>query len=70
MSRLRSHLEQAGGFLVQNAPSGRPLEFLLQEMNREANTISNKASDALISHLIIHLIAELEKLREQVQNVE
>lgn len=70
MSRLRSHLEQAGSFLAQDAPSGRPLEFLLQEMNREANTISAKASDALVSQLIIHFKAELEKLREQVQNVE
>jgi uncharacterized protein (TIGR00255 family) len=70
MSRLRSHLDQVGVFLAQDGPSGRPLDFLLQEMNREANTISAKASDALISHLIINLKAELEKLREQVQNVE
>ncbi len=69
-SRLRSHLEQVQTFLVQDAPSGRPLDFLLQEMNREANTISAKASDAPISHLSINLKAELEKLREQVQNVE
>jgi len=69
-SRLRSHLEQVQVFLVQDAPSGRPLDFLLQEMNREANTISAKASDASISHLTINLKAELEKLREQVQNVE
>jgi uncharacterized protein (TIGR00255 family) len=69
-SRLRSHLEQVQVFLDQAAPSGRPLDFLLQEMNREANTISAKASDALISHLIINLKAELERLREQVQNVE
>ena len=69
-SRLRSHLKQVQTFLVQDAPSGRPLDFLLQEMNREANTISAKASDASISHLTINLKAELEKLREQVQNVE
>ncbi len=70
MSRLRSHLDQVEVFLSQAGPSGRPLDFLLQEMNREANTISAKASDALISHLIINLKAELEKVREQVQNVE
>ena len=69
-SRLQSHLKQVQVFLAQEAPSGRPLDFLLQEMHREANTISAKASDALISHLIINLKAELEKLREQVQNVE
>ncbi len=69
-SRLRSHLEQVQTFLVQDAPSGRPLDFLLQEMHREANTISAKASDASLAHLIINLKAELEKLREQVQNVE
>jgi uncharacterized protein (TIGR00255 family) len=69
-SRLGSHLKQVQTFLVQDAPSGRPLDFLLQEMNREANTISAKASDASISHLTINLKAELEKLREQVQNVE
>ena len=68
--RLRSHIQQAQDLLIQDSPSGRPLDFLLQEMNREANTISAKASDALISHHVIGLKMELEKVREQVQNVE
>jgi uncharacterized protein (TIGR00255 family) len=68
--RLQSHLQQARDLLVRDSPSGRPLDFLLQEMHREANTISSKASDAPISHQVIELKMELEKLREQAQNVE
>ena len=70
VARLQSHLQQAQGLLIQDSPSGRPFDFLLQEMHREANTISAKASDAPISHQIIGMKMELEKLREQVQNVE
>jgi len=69
-TRLQSHLDQAQDLLSQESPSGRSLDFLLQEMNREANTISAKASDASISHRVIEVKMELERLREQVQNVE
>ncbi|MDH7499673.1 MAG: YicC family protein [candidate division NC10 bacterium] len=68
--RLQSHLDQAQDLLAQESPAGRSLDFLLQEMNREANTISAKASDALICHRVIEVKTELERLREQVQNVE
>ena len=68
--RSRSHLNQFEQYLDEGEPVGRRLEFLLQEMNREANTISSKASDADISATVVEVKAELEKLREQVQNVE
>jgi uncharacterized protein (TIGR00255 family) len=68
--RLRSHVDQFRETLDGDAPSGRKLEFLLQEMGREVNTIGAKAADAPISHWVVDLKAELEKLREQVLNVE
>ncbi|MCF8061290.1 MAG: YicC family protein [Deltaproteobacteria bacterium] len=68
--RSRSHLNQFERYLDVDEPVGRRLEFLLQEMNREANTISSKASDASISAAVVEVKGELEKLREQVQNVE
>jgi uncharacterized protein (TIGR00255 family) len=68
--RSRSHLNQFEQYLALGEPVGRRLEFLLQEMNREANTISSKASDASISATVVEVKGELEKLREQVQNVE
>ncbi len=68
--RSRSHLNQFEQYLDVGEPVGRRLEFLLQEMNREANTISSKASDASISATVVEVKGELEKLREQVQNVE
>ncbi len=72
VTRLRSHLDQlesalsAGG----NEPVGRRLDFLLQEMVREANTLGAKAQDATVSQLVVSMKVELERLREQVQNVE
>jgi len=69
-ARLKSHLAQFRSFLKEEGPHGRKLDFLLQEMGREANTIGAKASDASISHEVILLKAELERLREQVQNIE
>ena len=71
--RLRSHIEQFIGVLDAAdgvAPIGRRLDFLLQEMGREANTIGSKGSDAPLAHTVVDLKAELERLREQVQNVE
>jgi uncharacterized protein (TIGR00255 family) len=68
--RLKSHLNQFREMLDRPEPMGRKMEFLLQEFNREANTIGSKANDAGISYLTVEIKSELEKMREQVQNVE
>ena len=68
--RSRSHLNNLRKLLARPEPMGRKLEFLLQEINREANTIGSKASDAGMAQVIVGVKSELEKMREQVQNVE
>ena len=68
--RLVSHLEQIRKAAGQNEPSGRKLDFLVQELNREFNTIGSKAMDAEIARLVVEGKGEIEKLREQVQNIE
>lgn len=68
--RLRSHYEMFQRILDEETTVGKKLNFLLQEMNREANTISNKAINTEISHLVVETKEEIEKLREQVQNLE
>jgi uncharacterized protein (TIGR00255 family) len=68
--RIRSHLNQFREMMDDPEPVGRKLEFLLQEVNREANTIGAKASDAGIAQVVVGMKSELEKMREQVQNVE
>lgn len=68
--RLVSHLQQMHRLLMLAEPSGRKLDFLLQELNREANTIGSKANDAEISHTVVEIKSELEKIREQIQNIE
>jgi len=68
--RLFSHLDQFSKLLEASGPVGRKLDFLLQEMNREINTIGAKAADLVISPLVVEIKSELEKMREQVQNVE
>lgn len=68
--RLRSHIAQFTGFLESSEPVGRRLDFLLQEFLREVNTIASKISNAEIAHLTVDLKNEIEKLREQVQNIE
>jgi len=70
LTRLRSHLDQFFAQLGKDEPVGRTLDFLLQEMFRETNTIGNKANFLAISQLIVGMKTELEKLREQVQNIE
>jgi uncharacterized protein (TIGR00255 family) len=71
MTRLDSHCEQFANLLASAAtPCGRRLDFLLQEMAREANTAGAKSPDALIVHAVVEMKAELERMREQVQNVE
>lgn len=68
--RLESHMAQFSEYLEMDDAVGRRLDFLIQEMNREVNTLGSKASDALVSKIVVEMKAELEKLREQVQNVE
>jgi len=70
LTRLHSHFQQFEDCRKSKEPVGRTLDFLAQEMNREINTIGSKANDALISREVVTLKAELEKFREQVQNVE
>ncbi|MFA9557398.1 YicC/YloC family endoribonuclease [Evansella sp. AB-rgal1] len=68
--RIESHLKQFVHILNQNEVVGRKLDFLVQELNREINTIGSKANDVFISQLVVDMKSELEKIREQVQNVE
>ena len=68
--RLRSHIETTRENLVQGGSIGRKLDFIAQEMNREANTILSKANDLEISNRAIELKTEIEKVREQIQNIE
>ena len=68
--RLRSHLEQMNQMLTAGGAMGRKLDFLLQEMNREANTIGSKCTDVRLARIVVDIKAELEKIREQTQNIE
>ncbi len=68
--RLDSHFSQFDDALKLNEPVGRKLDFLMQEINREVNTIGSKANDAIITSLVVQMKAELEKMREQIQNIE
>ncbi len=68
--RLHSHLNQLSGMMETDGPVGRKLDFLIQEFNREANTIGSKCSDIELTHLVLDLKSEIEKIREQVQNIE
>jgi uncharacterized protein (TIGR00255 family) len=70
LTRLGSHIDQATALLAREEPVGRRLDFLLQEMNRESNTIGAKSPDTAVSHAIVEIKAEIERMREQVQNVE
>ena len=68
--RLRSHLKQMNAMLDGGGAVGRKLDFLLQEMNREANTIGSKCTDVKLARIVVDIKAELEKIREQTQNIE
>ena len=68
--RLRSHLEQMNTMLTDGGAIGRKLDFLLQEMNRESNTIGSKCTDVKLARIVVDIKAELEKIREQTQNIE
>jgi len=70
LTRLESHVSQFETMARGSEPVGRKLDFLLQEMGREVNTIGSKANDAEISNYVVQVKSELEKIREQVQNVE
>ena len=70
LSRLESHMAQMRSGLNAAEETGRRLDFLTQELNREVNTIGSKAADADITNLVVQAKSEIEKLREQVQNVE
>lgn len=68
--RLRSHIRQMEDMLADGSPIGRKMDFLLQEFNREANTIGSKCSDSAVTRTVIELKSEIEKIREQIQNIE
>jgi uncharacterized protein (TIGR00255 family) len=70
IQRLRSHVAQARGLLAERGPCGKRLDFLAQELAREANTIASKSASAALGREVVSLKAEVERLREQVQNVE
>lgn len=70
ITRLNSHLKELENILGSDKPVGRRLDFLVQELNREANTLSSKISDVAISQLAIDIKCEIEKIREQAQNIE
>lgn len=70
ITRLKSHIAQMKATLISEEPAGRKLEFIVQEMNREFNTIGSKANDSLIVNYVLDGKCEVEKIREQVQNIE
>ncbi|MBQ1244444.1 MAG: YicC family protein [Clostridia bacterium] len=70
LARLESHLSAFDELCVASEPSGRKLDFLMQEMNRETNTIGSKANNAKIARIVVDMKGELEKIREQIQNIE
>ncbi len=68
--RLRSHMSQLRAMLEKGSPIGKKIDFLIQEFNREANTIGSKCQNSAISYLVVDLKSEIEKIREQIQNIE
>ncbi len=68
--RLRSHMSQLRTMITGNSPIGRKIDFLVQEFNREANTIGSKCQNSEIAHVVVDLKSEIEKIREQIQNIE
>lgn len=68
--RLRSHLDQLQSLMNSDEPVGRKLDFLVQEINRETNTIGSKAQDLQLAQVVVDMKAEIEKIREQIQNIE
>lgn len=68
--RLRSHMSQLKTMISGDSPTGRKIDFLIQEFNREANTIGSKCQNSSIAHVVVDLKSEIEKIREQIQNIE
>lgn len=68
--RLKSHIKQFKTIIASDQPVGRKLDFLIQEFNREANTIASKANDYTMAQIVVEIKAEIEKIREQIQNIE
>ena len=68
--RLRSHIAQMRSMLDEGSPIGRKMDFLVQEFNRESNTIGSKCNDSAVTKIVIELKSEIEKIREQIQNIE
>ena len=68
--RLRSHMSQLSGMMAGESPIGRKIDFLIQEFNREANTIGSKCQNSELAHVVVDLKSEIEKIREQIQNIE
>ena len=68
--RLRSHIAQMRAMLSEGSPIGRKMDFLVQEFNRESNTIGSKCNDSAVTRIVIELKSEIEKIREQIQNIE
>ena len=68
--RLKSHIKQFKTIIASDQPVGRKLDFLIQEFNREANTIASKANDYTLAQIVVEIKAEIEKIREQIQNIE
>ena len=68
--RLKSHFDAFYSYVEKREPVGRSLDFLIQEMNREVNTIGSKCGNSTIAHLVVECKTELEKVREQIQNIE
>lgn len=68
--RLRSHMAQLSGMINGDSPTGRKIDFLIQEFNREANTIGSKCQNSDVAHIVVELKSEIEKIREQIQNIE
>ena len=68
--RLHSHISQLKQMIEQGSPIGRKMDFLIQEFNREANTIGSKCQNSEVAHFVVDMKSEIEKMREQVQNIE
>ena len=68
--RLRSHMAQMKAMAQGKSPIGRKMDFLIQEFNREANTIGSKCQNSDIAHIVVDIKSEIEKIREQIQNIE
>lgn len=70
ITRLRSHIEQLRGLINSDEPSGKKMDFIIQEMNREVNTIGSKANNLEIVNRVVDIKTILEDIREQIQNIE